>query len=71
MENEFTLELAKLDDRRSLVAWVIDDQVHTFVVCSFYDPTKPVGQQWSWGHYFTDVFDAVRYATYMDESKED
>ena len=60
---EYTVELKKIDDRRSLILWVTPEGNKKFVVCSFYDPKEPVGQQWCWGHYFTDLYEAVEYAT--------
>lgn len=60
--NEYTVELKKIDDRRSLVLWVTPEGHKKFVVCSWYDPGQPVGQQWSWGHYFTDLYEAIRYS---------
>lgn len=59
---EYTVELAKFDLQHSLVLWVSKTGIKQFVVCSYYDPEKPVGQQWSWGHYFWDLLDAVDYA---------
>lgn len=64
---EYTIELAKIDDRRSIVLWVIKDAEgkiikREYVVCSYYDSEKEVGSQWYWGHYFRDLFDAVAYA---------
>ena len=59
---EYTVELKKIDDRRSLVLWVKPSGDKQFIVCSFYDNKQPVGQQWSWGHYFTDLYEAVEYA---------
>lgn len=59
---EYTVELKKIDDRRSLVLWVTPEGHKKFVVCSFYDQEEPVGSQWCWGHYFEDIMDAVAYA---------
>ena len=59
---EHTIELARIDQCRSLVLWVTNSGHRKFVVCSYYNPTIPVGEQWSWGHYFDDLFDAVEYA---------
>lgn len=63
---QYTIELKKIDERRSLVLWMTPEGNKKFVVCSFYDSKKPVGSQWSWGHYFTDLFDAVEYAKITD-----
>ena len=61
-EEEYTIELKKIDARRSLVLWVTPDGHKKFVVCSYYDHEKKVGEQWVWGHYFTDLWEAVKYA---------
>ena len=55
-----TTELARVNDK-SLVLWEKPSGNKEFVVCTDYDCNKPVGSQWCWGHYFTDVFDAVDY----------
>lgn len=53
-------ELCKLDDRRS--ALIIEDGTMTkYVVCSYYDPTRPEGSQWCWGHYFHEFKTFVEY----------
>ncbi len=64
-----TMELKKIDERRSLVLIVTTDKRQktaegrkTFVVCSYYNPEMPVGAQWTWGHYFDDLWEAVEYA---------
>lgn len=62
---DFTIELAKVDDTRSLVVWV-KDQRRKFVVCSYYDESRPIGIQWDWGHYFDDIFDAIDYIRKYD-----
>lgn len=59
---EFTIELKKIDERRSLVLWMGQCGAQKYVVCSYYDNTKPIGSQWCWGHYFTDLYEAVDYA---------
>lgn len=59
---EYTIELKKISDSKSLVLWATPEGNKQFVVCSFYDQTQPVGQQWYWGHYFNDLFEAVEYA---------
>lgn len=58
----FTMEIKKIDERRSLVLWVRENGSYEFVVCSYYDATQPIGSQWSWGHYFNDIYEAVDYA---------
>lgn len=62
MREEYTIELKKIDARRSLVVWVTPEGHKKYVVCSYYDHEKPVGEQWCWGHYFLDLWDAVDYA---------
>ena len=59
---EYTTELKKIDARRSLVLWEHPSGKKEFVVCSYYDPEQPVGQQWCWGHYFKDLEAAIEYA---------
>lgn len=59
--NNYTVELTKHDDgEHSLVMWCKNGNKE-FVVCSYYDETKPVGSQWSWGHYFENLKDATEY----------
>ena len=55
-----TTELARIGEK-SLVMWEHEGGRKEYVVCSFYDGNKPIGSQWSWGHYFTDIFGAVDY----------
>lgn len=55
-----TMELAKVNDK-SLVLWEKPSGNKEYVVCSHYDSTKPVGNQWCWGHYFSDIFSATDY----------
>lgn len=40
--DEYTIELKKIDERRSLVLWICPDGAKKYVVCSYYDETKPV-----------------------------
>lgn len=57
-----TKELMKRGDR-SVVLWEHGTRKE-FVVCSYYDPAKEEGSQWSWGHYFgDDLVAAVNYIT--------
>ena len=63
----YTVELKKVDDRRSLVLWVKPSGKKQFVVCSFYHPWQPVGQQWDWGHYFESLDAALEY---IEDTKE-
>ena len=69
--SEYTVELARLKTDRSLVLWVKESGNKEFVVCTDYDPNKPVGSQWIWGHYFWDVFSAVDYISLKGYAKED
>ena len=66
---EFTIELAKVDENRSLVVWV-KDQGRKFVVCSYYDKSRPIGIKWDWGHYFDDIFDAVDYIRKVQKNSQ-
>lgn len=50
---EKSIELKKHQNgQHSLVAWLKDDEVINYVVCSYYDGSKEFGSQWCWGHYF-------------------
>lgn len=70
---QFTRELMKIDDQRSLVLWVdgngnnSKDDVNKFVVCSYYDPAKPIGQQWCWGHYFDSLIEAMELCKRIED----
>lgn len=55
-----SVELMKFEDGRSLVLLEINED-QEFVVCSNYDKTKEVGNQWDWGHYFYDLEEAIKY----------
>ena len=57
---ERTIELVKVNDK-SVVLWEHKSGYKQYVVCSYYDGEKPIGAQWCWGHYFTDLFAAVDY----------
>lgn len=59
--SEYTVSLADLNSGKSLVLWVKPSGRKEFVVCTGYDPEKPIGEQWYWGHYFWDLFSAVDY----------
>lgn len=67
MGKECTLELIKINSQRSLVLWIKSNGRKEYVVCSYYDPTKEIGSQWYWGHYFFNLFDAVEYAKEIKE----
>ena len=55
-------EILKFNERQSLVERVRDDgTVYEYVVCSYYDDTAPEGSKWTWGHYFKDIKDALKY----------
>lgn len=61
MDKEFTFELAKHNNgQHSLVLWATPTSKQ-FVVCSYYDPSKKIGSQWTWGHYFNDITNAVEF----------
>lgn len=55
------VELMKVNERQSLVAKIINGKVHEYVVCSYFDPTQPDGSQWCWGHYFSNLENAMDY----------
>ena len=65
--DSFTMELAKIDDSRSLILWQKTSGNKEFVICTDYDPTKPIGSQWIWGHYFQNIVSAIRYAYNIPE----
>ncbi|MBE6121162.1 MAG: hypothetical protein E7190_00430 [Erysipelotrichaceae bacterium] len=56
-----TFELHKFDNQHSLVLLIYPSGEKEFVCCSFYDPEKPIGSQWEWGHYFDNLEDALKY----------
>lgn len=63
--------LIKQVNSKSLVATIFDNgQVHQYVVCSFYDPTKKFGSQWDWGHYFSRNDYAKAYECLLKLGKE-
>ena len=55
--DKYTKELAKRGDV-SLVMYVSGERIE-YVVCRYYDSTKPVGNQWYSGSYFEDILDAT------------
>ena len=67
-KDKYTKELAKHGDI-SLVMYVSEDDKgeHTqYVTCLWYDPTKPVGQQWDAGDYsrsLENAMESFRYRT--------
>lgn len=46
-----TKEIVRMG-KRSIVAWLDDGNWEKYVTCTDYDPSKPVGCQWCWGHYY-------------------
>lgn len=50
-DNKRTYEIAKFASR-SVVAYEVDGKLTKYVVCSDYDASKPVGDQWVTGHYY-------------------
>lgn len=50
-DNKRTYEIAKFASR-SVVAYEVDGKLTKYVVCSDYDASKPVGDQWVSGHYY-------------------
>lgn len=66
-----SIEIGKLNSRQSLVAILNDKkEIVEWVVCSYYDGTKPFGSQWSWGHYFVSLYSACTYIA-TEVNKED
>lgn len=57
-------ELLKLNERFSLVECRKDDsgEIFQYCVCSYYNKNAPEGKKWIWGHYFTELEDAIKYA---------
>lgn len=56
-----TRELLKLNERQSIVE-IEKENSTEYCVCSYYDPDESVGNQWCWGHYFTTLENAIKYA---------
>lgn len=56
-----TRELLKLNERQSIVE-IEKENSTEYCVCSYYDDSKPEGSKWSWGHYFTTLENAIKYA---------
>ena len=56
-----TRELLKLNERQSLVE-IEKTNSTEYCVCSYYDDNKPEGSKWSWGHYFSSLENAIKYA---------
>ena len=60
-------ELGKVNDRQSMVEILNENNEPVeWVVCSYYDATKPLGSQWSWGHYFSNFVDACLYVHQLE-----
>ena len=71
MPSRTSREIGKLNSRQSLVEILDENNKRTqWVVCSYYDGTKPFGTQWNWGHYFTSLWNACVYiATEVDKEE--
>ena len=60
-------ELGKVNDRQSMVEILNENNEPVeWVVCSYYDATKPYGSQWNWGHYFSNFVDACLYVHQLE-----
>ena len=56
-------ELLKLNEQHSLVEISNNDgEISQYCVCSHYNADAPEGSKWSWGHYFSNLEDAIKYA---------
>lgn len=56
-------EILKLNERMSLVEIRKDDgEISQYCVCSHYNANAPEGSKWDYGHYFSNLEDAVKYA---------
>ena len=66
-----SMEIGKLNSRQSLVAVINEnDEITSYVICSYYDSSKRFGEQWSWGHYFKNLKTACNYiATEVNEEE--
>lgn len=63
-------EIGKVNDRQSMVEILNENnEVVEWVVCSYYDASKPFGSQWDWGHYFDSFVSACNYVSEIN--KED
>lgn len=56
-----SVKLTNYNDHYLLAIVRDDGSTSQFVVCSFYEPTKPFGDQWLWGHYFSTLESAMNY----------
>lgn len=54
-------ELLKLNERQSIVE-IEKRNATEYCVCSYYDDSKPEGSKWTWGHYFSTLENAIKYA---------
>ena len=54
-------ELLKINERQSIVEIEKGDRIE-YCVCSYYDDTRPEGSKWDWGHYFSSLEGAIKYA---------
>lgn len=54
-------ELLKLDNQRSLIE-IEKANTTEYAIVSYYDDNKSEGNKWCWGHYFSSLENAIKYA---------
>lgn len=54
-------ELLKLNETQSIVE-IEKGNSTEYCVCGYYDNSKPEGEKWCWGHYFSTLENAIKYA---------
>lgn len=54
-------ELLKLDNQRSLIE-IEKANTTEYAIVSYYDDSKSEGNKWCWGHYFSSLENAIKYA---------
>lgn len=54
-------ELLKLDNQRSLIE-IKKANTTEYAIVSYYDDSKSEGNKWCWGHYFSSLENAIKYA---------
>ena len=63
-------EIGKIDMRQSMVEILNENGTPVeWVVCSYYDPNRPFGSQWDWGHYFNSFAGACIYVASLFEEE--
>lgn len=61
MDKTYTQALLSKEDIFLVAIIHSDYHISQFVVCRCYEPSRPYGNQWCWGHYFFSIDDAVDY----------